>query len=100
MRILQKTTEDKPKSDSDRQAAVIKLCRGKDGGWTVKKYMFIKKTRGFINKYGIFWGLCLLAERISIYLFTCLRSEQNNILLLTFKFHYYEQSSINRCNCC
>jgi hypothetical protein len=33
---------------------------------------FMKKTRCFINKYGIFWGLYLCAQRISIYLFTCL----------------------------
>jgi len=33
---------------------------------------FMKKTRCFINKYGIFWGIYLLELRISIYLFTCL----------------------------
>jgi hypothetical protein len=53
----------------------------------------MSKTRCFINKYGIFWTLCLRGIRISIYLFACYKSTK--ILLLTLKFHYYEQSSIN-----
>jgi hypothetical protein len=32
----------------------------------------MKKTRCFINKYGIFMGLYLCGQRISIYLFGCL----------------------------